>query len=190
MNLSPTHLDASMIPWAVVIGAAIVGACTDLRARRLPNALTLPLWLSGLAWGAAVGGIAGFAEALAASVLIAIPYVFLFLFAGGGAGDAKMMAGVGAWLGIAHGAAALVAVAVAGGLIGILAAVIRREGRALAQNLLISFFGLFAVAKGHVPLRERQAALPPVETMRQMPYGAAILAGVVVAAIGVSTWSA
>lgn len=182
------NLDISIVPWAVVIFAAVIGAVTDLRARRLPNALTIPLWISGLAWGACTAGFAGFGEALGASLLIMLPYVFLFLFAGGGAGDAKMMAGVGAWLGLAHGSAALVAVAIAGGLIGILAAVIKREGKALAQNLLISSFGLFSVARGHVPIRDRKAVLPPVETMRQMPYGAAILAGLVVAAIGVSSW--
>ena len=35
------------------------------------------------------------------ALLLGIPFVILFLIAGGGAGDAKMMAAIGAWVGAA-----------------------------------------------------------------------------------------
>ena len=63
---------------------------------RIPNWLTLPLWLLGLAKAADAGRRAGFVvAALGVSVLLALPYVALCVLAKGGAGDAKLMAAIG-----------------------------------------------------------------------------------------------
>ena len=96
-----TLWDHNMLPlqWGVVIGTALAAAVCDLRTRRVPNLLTGPIVLAGLAWGIWVGGWAGLADSVAGCLLLAIPYVLLFVFAGGGAGDAKLMGAIGSrWL--------------------------------------------------------------------------------------------
>src|SRR4030042_1876767 len=103
------------LQWAVVICASLLAAIWDLQSRRIPNALTLPLIVSGLLWGGWRGGLEGLGDAALGCIVVAGPYVLLFLFAGGGAGDAKMMGGVGAWLRLTEGVVALVGVAVTGG---------------------------------------------------------------------------
>ncbi len=70
------------LQWGAVIGASLVAAITDLRQGRIPNWLTLPLWLLGLAKATDGGGAAGFVGALGVSVLLvmlgAIEYGWLF----------------------------------------------------------------------------------------------------------------
>ena len=98
----PTPLDPSsteFLPWIVVLAATGIAAITDGLTSRIPNVLTLPLWVAGLVYGALSAGLWGGAESLVASLLLALPYILLFVYAGGGGGDAKIMGALGAWLG-------------------------------------------------------------------------------------------
>ena len=121
--------NVTVIQWGIVIGASLVAAVFDLRQRRIPNALTLPLVVTGLAYALLSEGMGGLGEALAACVLVSLPYVLLFVFAGGGAGDAKMMGAIGTWLGLRAGCVALVAVAVVGAVFGLANIVAKRQMR-------------------------------------------------------------
>ncbi|MEM0982675.1 MAG: A24 family peptidase [Planctomycetota bacterium] len=187
MTAGDTHL-VSLIPWIVVIAAASIGTSTDLASRRLPNWLTFPLVVTGLAFNAAVGGFAGFGEAFGAMIIVALPYVLLFVLAMGGAGDAKMMAGVGAWLGFSHGLVALACVAIAGGVLAVGVGFARGQGRALTRHLSDSTLGLLAVGRGWVPVGDLGSVLPTPSSLHRFPYGAAIFAGCTAAAFGVLTW--
>lgn len=88
------------VPVVVVLASVAVATVTDLRTFKIHNRLTLPLLLSGLAYHGIVGGT----DALLNSLLGAafgFGVLFLFyLFGGMGGGDVKLMAGVGAWLGM------------------------------------------------------------------------------------------
>jgi len=179
-----------MVAWLFVTLAAGIGAILDARSHRLPNDLTLPLWIAGVIFSGAVGGLTGLGEALAASVLLAIPYVLLFAFAGGGAGDAKLMAAIGAWLGLAHGAYALVGVVVMGALAGVAVSLVRGEIARVARNLSTASTGLIAVACGQIRVGDSHAVMPPTSEMRRMPYGIAVLLGVLTAFGGGLLWHA
>ncbi|MBN2474989.1 MAG: prepilin peptidase [Pirellulales bacterium] len=88
--------------WILVVAVGLyvaLAAATDLRMRRIPNYLTVPAALAGLAYhtlaptgwglGTSAGGLAvGFA-------LLLLPW----LAGGGGMGDVKLLAALGAWLG-------------------------------------------------------------------------------------------
>ncbi|MVU77856.1 prepilin peptidase [Nocardia sp. ET3-3] len=86
-----------MDPMAVLLFTAwcLALSTCDLRARRLPNALTVPGALAALGYGFAVGKPT---LALLGAVLLALPYLTVHLCAphGLGAGDVKLALGLGA----------------------------------------------------------------------------------------------
>jgi prepilin peptidase CpaA len=190
-----TLWDGSNAPlqWGVVIGASLVAAFFDLRVRRIPNPLTGTLVLSGLVWSIFVGGLPGLGDASCAMVLCSLPFVVLFLFAGGGAGDAKLMAGVGAWLGLVGGLAALAGVAIAGIVVGLIYAATKKKFVPVLMNIM-EFILLFLsrAAKGFRGRGENRIVQDIIkqQEMIKMPYGLAILLGVCFAAAGVYLWRA
>ena len=56
------------VQWGAVLGASLAAAVWDLRQRRIPNALTLPMLGAGLVYSAWVGGLSGAAGSLADGV--------------------------------------------------------------------------------------------------------------------------
>ena len=171
------------LPWIVVVGASLAAAVTDARARRIPNVLALPVLALGLAHAAAVAGPAGLADAGAACLALALPYVLLFVFAGGGAGDAKLMGALGAWLGLVWGVVTLVAVCLAGVLFAFLWAGARRQLGPLLGNLSLLVRGAVLPFFGTGSLRDVPALLPATDDGEKLPYGLAIAAGTVVACV-------
>jgi prepilin peptidase CpaA len=176
------------LQWGVVIGASLVGAVLDARSQRIPNALTGPLLASGLAVSTWAGAVPGLFDSLAGCAALAVPYVLLYALAGGGAGDAKLMGALGAWLGLVQGVIVLVAVALCGGLLAIVYALAKRRlGRTfgLVAHAARAFSG-FCV--GALSLRDAGAAFPADSEVQPMPYGPAILLGVLLSAGGLLLW--
>jgi prepilin peptidase CpaA len=177
-----------LVQWGVVIGASIVAAGTDLAGRRIPNWLTFPMLIGGLVFASAQAGTAGFIDAFAAMMLLALPYVVLFLFANGGAGDAKLMGAIGAWLGVANGLAALGCVALAGVILAMATAIMRGRGRQVGLNVVGITQSLFLAVLTKSRMPSNDSSHSTSEPMLTMPYGLAICTGVCVAAIGVFLW--
>ena len=70
-----------------------------------------------------------------ACLVVSLPFVLLFVFAGGGAGDAKLMGAVGAWLGLGSGIVALGSVCAAGVAFAVVHALSRNRLRAALSNM-------------------------------------------------------
>ena len=93
--------------WATVGLVVTLGACTaiDIRSRRMPDWLTLPLIVAGLVFGASDGLVAGLWSLVGAAIgflslyLVSRLYLHLRHQHGLGLGDAKLLAAAGAWLG-------------------------------------------------------------------------------------------
>jgi Flp pilus assembly protein protease CpaA len=110
---------------------------------------------------------------------LALPYIILFLFFGGGAGDAKLMGAIGAWLGLRQGLAVLVCVAIAGGFIAIAKAIAQKRLKFVLTSVYISFFGSLLSLFTHrkMQLADEQTDIRESGEL-DIPYGVAIFAGV------------
>jgi prepilin peptidase CpaA len=149
----------------------IVAARADVRTRKIPNALTFPALLLGLATHLALGGREGFLASLAGMAVVGVALIPGWLMRWMGAGDVKLMAAAGAWLAFPHAVIALLASLLAGGVIA-LAVALRRGvlGQALRNTAFLAAWSL------HGP------ASPPTPTTGiRFPFALAILAGCAVA---------
>jgi len=183
-----TGATVKVIGWAVVIAACCYAVTVDVRVRRIPNKLTFPLWLAGILFWLVTGGIAGLGEAFGGMAIAGLPFFLLWMIGGGGAGDAKMMFAIGAWLGIDNGFVAAVSVGVAGGLLSLAYAV--GHGRLLISLMNTAWMTLTLpfVVLGPGRLQERQKIVPPSgDRPLKTPYSVAMLAGTCAAAMWVWT---
>lgn len=182
------------LQWGVVIGASLAAAILDVRHGRIPNMLTLPLWIAGLTQATYLGSMSGLVEGVEVSVLLALPFIVLFLLGRGGAGDAKLMGAIGAWLSFDEGMIVFCCVAITGMVLAILRIAAHHERKSVLAGLLASLY-LFVVAwsSGTSPWR-LLASTGEGETQEQagplsLPYGAAIFIGVCISAAGVRIWT-
>ena len=86
-------------PLLVVACAALVAAVTDVWKYKVHNLLTVPLLVTGLLYHAWTQGWPGFFHSTAAAGLGFSVFFTLYLVGGMGAGDVKLVAALGAWLG-------------------------------------------------------------------------------------------
>jgi prepilin peptidase CpaA len=180
---------SNAVQWGVVIGASLVAALSDVRTQRIPNALTVPLLAAGLIQAGWLNGLAGLGEAVAAAAVLFAPFLLLWMFAGGGAGDAKLMAGIGAWLGLAGGLAALFFIAAAGFVLAVAKAIAGGRLKEVAFNVVLLFYSVVAFAAGRNKEKEAGGRTRSEDAGGQaVPYGLAIFAGVSLGACYVFLW--
>lgn len=176
-------------PPAVVRGLLLVvtlaAAGWDLRTRRIPNWLTVSGALAGLVVNGWLWGWRGAVEAgqgLGLALLVYAPLVWL---RGMGAGDAKLMAAVGALTGPANWLAVFALSGVLGGVLGVALAVWKRRlGKTLASTAEL----LGEMAKGVQPADRR-----PEWDVRQgaglrLPYGLVIALGTILFLVVSRAW--
>jgi prepilin peptidase CpaA len=101
--------------WPTLIVLA-VATFTDLRNRRIPNWLVLPFLVVGIAVSAFLHGWHGLGQSFAGLGLGFAIYGLLFFMGGMGAGDVKLAAAIGAWIGPSQLFIALLVTAMAGGI--------------------------------------------------------------------------
>jgi prepilin peptidase CpaA len=178
----------ALVSWVVVLVIGLLGAWSDIRERRIPNALTFPVFLGGLLWNGYQGGWTGAGGALWAAVLLALPFILLFVAGVGGAGDAKMMGALGAWLRLPHGYFLLVGVTLSGAVLGVAYSLLRGRGKAAGKNLSSMALWLPHVLLGAGRMRDRTGIWPAEQAMTRMPYGVAIFVGSCLALGGVWLW--
>jgi prepilin peptidase CpaA len=155
--------------WPTLIVVA-VATFTDLRSRRIPNWLVLPFLLAGVAVSGWLRGWHGVGQSLEGLGLGALLFGVLFLLGGMGAGDVKLCAAIGAWIGPGQLLIALVLTGLAGGVMVIGWALYAGFFRELFQGAGDLVFGW---NKGD------RAALSDAKR-RKMPYAPAIAIGTLI----------
>jgi prepilin peptidase CpaA len=147
---------------ATIIAGTGIGAAIDLRTRRVPNPLTMGLAAIGVLYAAVgIGGLslAASLEGLAFGLALMLPG---HLIGATGAGDVKLFAAAGAFVGPAHILTAFIYTALAGGVIAIVISLLRRRLRQTVSDtaLLIATHGMHAPAI-ESPLQNNRFAYAP-----------------------------
>jgi prepilin peptidase CpaA len=111
----------------VVVAIVGMAACVwDLRTQRIPNALTLSAAVAAIVFHAATAGWSGAGFSVSGWLVGTLIFFPFFVVRGMGAGDVKLLAAFGAWLGPRDVLYAAAATAVIGALFA-LAVIIARH---------------------------------------------------------------
>ncbi|OWV84203.1 hypothetical protein ATY78_05715 [Rhizobium sp. R635] len=156
---------------ALAVACATTAAVLDHRHGHIPNAVTYPCLLTGFMLAAISSGSAGIGLAFAG--LLAAGLIFIIAFAAGscGGGDVKLMAALGAILGLWPAIDVMLASLMVGGVIAVFSMARRVDWSALLRAV-----GLFALL---LPAGFRSAAsvLKPRETDHTVRFGVAAALG-------------
>jgi prepilin peptidase CpaA len=162
--------------WFVTI-TLIVAAVIDGYQLKVPNWITFPMIASGWVWSTAFSPYAGWEGLFLSLVGTAVGLAVLlppYAVGGMGAGDVKLMAGVGAWM---WGTATLYAFAVSALVGGVIAVgmVLSQGAWAKHKNQFWSILNEIATVKDPEKLAEIAAERKP--RMFLLPYGIPIAIG-------------
>jgi prepilin peptidase CpaA len=171
---------------ALMLGALVIAAVvTDVRSRRIPNQLVLAGMLAGLVLQATVTpgaglfsvpfGALGLLKGLAGLALGLVLLLPMYALGAMGAGDVKLMAAIGTFLGPLDTLGAGLSSVLAGGVLALLVALFQGSLREVAENVKVMVLG--SVLRGLSGASARVDA--PVSVTGQLPYAVAIAAGTV-----------
>jgi prepilin peptidase CpaA len=120
-----------------VLALAAAACVTDVTSRRIPNVLTFGAALGALLVRGWLFGATGVIDAAGGWITGFVILFPLFFVRGLGAGDVKLVAALGAWLGPGDALWLALYTAVAGGVIGIVYAMYRGYLRTAFSNLAV-----------------------------------------------------
>jgi prepilin peptidase CpaA len=158
------------------ITTAMVASGFDLRSRRIPNELTFGAAAIALIVALATGGLPAAGFSLSGWLLATALWLPIYALGGMGAGDVKLLAAVGAWLGASGVFHAALYAAIAGATMAIVMAVHGGVVRQTAANiqLLVTHWRV----AGFTP--HAQLTLATAHSPR-LAYALPILTGTVIA---------
>ncbi|UVI33568.1 A24 family peptidase [Paenibacillus spongiae] len=158
-------------------GAAIlllIALVSDVRTMRIPNALTVPAFAAGLIYHLAVEGMEGSVYAIVGAFTGFAPFFVLHLLKGIGAGDVKLFAALGAWIGSYSVLQTMMYAILYAGAVGLALLLMRRS---FSQRVMAWAVMLL------VPRQSGRMALPGLEAGKALrfPFMIAAVPGAVTA---------
>lgn len=164
--------------WMFAALLALIAGWTDWRSRRIPNWITLPSLLLGLALNAGFAGWSGAKQALLGAGLglaLLLPFVLLRSLGGG---DWKLVGALGAFLGPERLITVLVVSLLVAGAMAMVLVIYKRRVRETAYNLA-------HIAASLVTLRlpGPSLTLDNPESLR-IPFGVAVAIAVILYTAG------
>ncbi len=121
-SLMIEHWSVWLVAFTLVVAAVIDGMYL-----KVPNWLTIPMIISGWAFSFAVAGWSGLGWSFLGSIVGLILLLIVYSIGGMGAGDVKLLAGIGAWLHVEHTFWIFIATTIVGGIMAL--AMIAASGR-------------------------------------------------------------
>jgi prepilin peptidase CpaA len=123
------------VEWTAIGGLAIVAAARDVQTGRIPNALTLGAAAGGILVSAAQAGLAGLGASVLGFVVGLAAFFPIFAVGGMGAGDVKLLAAFGAWLGPVGAISTAISASLVGGVYALAIAIRSGYLREAVRNL-------------------------------------------------------
>ncbi len=161
--------------WLVTI-TLVVAAVIDGWQLKVPNWLTFPLVLSGIIYNTIAFGWAGLGASVLGTVVGLALLMPAYAIGGMGAGDVKLLAGVGAWVGVQTTFYSFCVSAVIGGLIAVAMVVIGRSWRKHKTQFLTILGEMLTIGN---PTELASIAAQRKSSMLLLPYGIPIAIGTI-----------
>ena len=175
--INTLSITGSSVRYSVVVAATVVAGATDVYAYRISNRVTIPLLIGGLAYHAFVPGVEGFWFAFLGAfcgLLILMP---IYIVGGIGAGDVKLLSGIGAWIGLHDFLAVFIVTALLSGVYSIGLMIVTRTWKQRMSNL----FGYRGHPSKHRErIEEAAKAGAPEKRRRLVPFASFIALAVLI----------
>lgn len=180
----------SLLITGLLLALLFAAAWHDVRSYRIPNKLVFAGAIIAVVFNAVapsnIGGL-GVLDSLAGLILGLIALLPLYLLRMMGAGDVKLMAMTGAFLGAGGAAMALLCVLLSGGVLALGAALYQGKVLRLLQKLKIMAYAM--VMHASIPgssIREG-LSVHAAESIGKLPYGVAIAVGTAIH-VAINQW--
>jgi prepilin peptidase CpaA len=164
----------SNMPHVLVALTALAGCLHDLRSRRIPNYLTFGSAAVAFVYALATAGWSGLAVGIAGWALGIALFIPFFLLRGMGAGDVKLLAALGAWIGPISLLSLTFYTAISGGVMALVVVLWRRKLIVTFENLWLLLCHFRVI--GLKPMSD--LSLENKNTL-SLPYGLPIAAGTI-----------
>jgi prepilin peptidase CpaA len=161
--------------WLVTV-TLVVAAVIDGKQLKVPNWLTFPMILAGWVFNTAFFGWEGLGLSLLGTVVGLGLLLPLYAIGGMGAGDVKLLAGVGAWVGGTVTFYAFCLSAIVGGVIAVAMVLCRRSWTKHKNNFLMIVNEIATVGS---PTELATIAAERKSSMLLLPYGIPIAIGTI-----------
>jgi prepilin peptidase CpaA len=160
----------------LVTATLIVAAIIDGKQLKVPNWITFPMIVTGWVFNTAVLGWEGLGLSLVGTVVGLALLLPAYAIGGMGAGDVKLLAGVGAWVGSGVTFYAFCLSAIAGGVIAVAMVVCQRGWTKHKTQFLMILNEIATVGN---PTELATIAADRKSSMLLLPYGIPIAIGTI-----------
>jgi prepilin peptidase CpaA len=168
-------MNGTQVIWMLALALALSAAWTDWRTRKIPNWLTVPALLLGIAVHTLIAGWPGAKASLEGAGLALGVLLPLVLLRGLGAGDWKLMGALGAFLGPLLLLYVLLGSVLVSGLMAMVEVMRTRRVRETMWNLSVLVRGFLAFG-----LRKNPEISLDNPGLLKLPFGVAVAAATVI----------